>query len=181
MNVLDLVFLIPLGWGIYKGFSKGLIQEVAQFAALLAGVFAGLYLSDFLADFLVSTLNTGPESTKLIAFLIAFLLAMALVFAVARLVSRSVESIHLGLINRIAGAIFGSAKYILILSVLINIVNSSDKNGDLVDFKIRNGSLLYHPIGMVAPFVLPKMMQVLPSKQSVDLSAEPENTSETDN
>lgn len=172
MNVLDIVFLIPIGWGIYKGFSKGLIQEVAQFAALLAGVFAGLYLSDFVAKVLIDLFNTGPETTRLIAFLIAFLLAMALVFAVARLVSRSVEAVHLGIINRIAGAVFGSAKYLLILSVLINFLNSSDKNGNLVDFKTRNGSLLYNPIGLVAPYVLPKMMKVLPSNPSDNKSIE---------
>ncbi len=164
MNVIDIVLIIPLAWGVYKGFSKGIVQEIAQLAALLAGVFAGLHLSDWISSFLITVLNTGPEQTKLIAFLIAFLGAMALVFLISKNIGKLINSLHLGLPNRLAGAIFASAKYILIISVLINFINSVDKTGIILKKDIREGSLLYEPLGKAAPLILPKIMKMLPEE-----------------
>lgn len=164
MNVIDIVLLIPLAWGAYKGFSRGIVQEIAQLVALLTGVFAGLHLSDWISSFLIDFLNTGPEQTKLIAFLIAFLGAMALVFLISKNIGKLIDSLHLGLPNRIAGAVFASAKYILILSLLINFINSADKTGVLLKKDIREGSLLYEPLGKAAPLILPKIMKMLPDE-----------------
>ncbi len=168
MNVIDIVLLIPLAWGAYKGFSRGIVQEIAQLAALLAGVFAGLHLSDWLSSFLISVFNTGPENTKLIAFLIAFLGAMALVFFISKSIGKVIDSLHLGLPNRLAGAVFASAKYILIISVLINFINSVDKAGVMLKKDIREGSLLYEPLGKAAPLILPKIMKMLPEESETD-------------
>lgn len=168
MNVIDIVLLIPLAWGIYKGFSRGIIQEIAQLVALIAGVFAGLHLSDWISSFLINILNTGPENTKLIAFFIAFLGAMALVFFISKSVGKIIDSLHLGLLNRIAGAVFASAKYILIISVLINFINSVDKSGFLLKKEIRESSLLYQPLGKAAPLILPKILDMLPNESVED-------------
>lgn len=168
MNVIDIVLAIPLAWGAYKGFSKGIVQEIAQLAALLAGVFAGLYLSDWISSFLIDFLNTGSEQTKLIAFLIAFLGAVALVFLISKNIGKLINSLHLGLPNRIAGAVFASAKYILIISVLINFINSVDKTGILLKKEIREGSLLYEPLGKIAPLILPKIMKMLPDQEETE-------------
>lgn len=162
MNILDVLIVIPLAWGAYKGFSRGIIQEVAQFVALIAGVFAGLHLSDWIASAIVGVFNVGPEQTKLIAFLIAFLGAMALVFLISKNIGKFVESLRLGLPNRLAGAVFASAKYVLIISILVNFINSVDKTGLLLKKEMRSNSFLYEPLGKAAPLILPKILKMLP-------------------
>lgn len=162
MNILDIIIVIPLAWGVYKGFSRGIIQEIAQLAALLAGVFAGLHLSDWIASAIVGIFNVGPEQTKLIAFLIAFLGAMILVFFISKSISKLVDSLRLGLPNRLAGAVFASAKYVLILSILVNFINSVDKTGILLKKDVRSNSLLYETVGKTAPLILPKILKMLP-------------------
>ena len=45
MNYFDIIFVIPLLWGAYKGFSKGFVLEIASFVALGLGVWGGLKFS----------------------------------------------------------------------------------------------------------------------------------------
>ncbi len=166
MNILDLIILIPIGWGMYKGFSKGVVHELAQVAALVLGVLAGLYLSDWIGSGIASLLNTDEQQTQLIAFLIAFLGTLALVFLVSSRVENAVKSVHLGLINRLLGGVFASIKFILIISIIINFINSADPHGLFLKQETRNGSLLYGPTGRIAPAVLPKVMSIMPEETS---------------
>ncbi|OFY04633.1 MAG: hypothetical protein A2W93_05355 [Bacteroidetes bacterium GWF2_43_63] len=161
MNLIDIVLLIPLGWGIYKGFSKGLIHELAQIAALVLGVLAGLYLSKWIGGFIADIFGTNEQHTQLIAFMVAFLGALILVFLVARMAENAVKNLSLGIVNRIIGAAFASIKFILILSLLINFINSADPHGIFLKKETREGSLLYKPVGAVAPLVMPFIMQVM--------------------
>jgi len=161
VNLIDIVLLIPLGWGIYKGFSKGLIHELAQIAALVLGVLAGLYLSKWIGGFIADIFGTNEQHTQLIAFMVAFLGALILVFLVARMAENAVKNLSLGIVNRIIGAAFASIKFILILSLLINFINSADPHGIFLKKETREGSLLYKPVGAVAPLVMPFIMQVM--------------------
>lgn len=61
----------------------------------------------------------------------------------------------LGAINKIGGALFGSLKYALVMSVVIFVMNAVEKSYPLVSFQAKNESLLYEPIGKIAPMVIP--------------------------
>jgi len=174
VNLIDIVLLIPIGWGIYKGFSKGLIHELAQIAALVMGVLAGLYLSKWIGGFIAGIFGTNEEHTQLIAFLVAFLGTLVLVFLVARIAENAVKNMSLGIVNRIIGAAFASIKFILILSLIINFINSADKHGLFLKKETREGSLLYKPVGAVAPLVMPFIMQVMSDTENETTVSKPE-------
>lgn len=174
MNLIDIVLLIPIGWGIYKGFSKGLIHELAQIVALVLGVLAGLYLSKWIGGFIANIFGTNEEHTQLIAFLVAFLGTLVLVFLVARMAENAVKNMSLGIVNRIIGAAFASIKFILILSLIINFINSADKHGLFLKKETREGSLLYKPVGAVAPLVMPFIMQVMSDTENETTVSKPE-------
>ena len=175
MNLIDIILLIPIGWGVYNGFSKGLIHEFAQIAALGLGVFAGLYLSKWIGGFIANIFGTNEEHTQLIAFLVAFLGTLVLVFFVARIAENAVKNMSLGIVNRIIGAAFASIKFILILSLIINFINSADKHGLFLKKETRERSLLYKPIGAVAPLVMPFIMQVMSDAENETTISQPED------
>ena len=52
MGVLDIIFIIPIIWLTYKGFSKGLIIELTTLAALFLGIYVSLHFSTYTANFL---------------------------------------------------------------------------------------------------------------------------------
>ena len=45
MNYLDIIIIIPLIWGAYKGFRKGFIIEIASLIALILGIWGGINFS----------------------------------------------------------------------------------------------------------------------------------------
>ena len=48
MNYLDIIIVVPLVYGLIKGFSNGLIKEVTALVALLAGVYVAINFSLYL-------------------------------------------------------------------------------------------------------------------------------------
>ena len=57
MNYIDIMFCIPLVWGLYKGFTKGLIIEAASFVAFGFGVWGAIHFSDFISQFFLDRVH----------------------------------------------------------------------------------------------------------------------------
>lgn len=47
MNYIDIILLLPLLYGAYRGFSRGLIIEVATLLGLLLGVYIAIKFSGY--------------------------------------------------------------------------------------------------------------------------------------
>lgn len=155
MNYIDIVLCIPLVWGLYKGFTKGLIIEAATLVAFGLGVWGGLYFSDLCAQKIKELLNWNSPYLPIISFAITFLGIVIIVYFIAKMIQRMVEGIALGGINKIGGALFGSLKYALVMSVVIFVMNAVEKSYPLISFQVKNESLMYEPIGTIAPMVIP--------------------------
>jgi len=52
MNYLDIILVLPLIIGAWRGFKKGFIIELFTLLALLVGLYAGIHFSDFVAGLL---------------------------------------------------------------------------------------------------------------------------------
>ena len=73
MNYLDILLVLPLIIGAWRGFKKGLIIELFTLLALLVGIYAGIHFSDFVAGILKNNLGMTSEYVPVIAFTITFL------------------------------------------------------------------------------------------------------------
>ncbi len=159
MNFIDLIFCIPLVWGIYKGFTKGFIIEIASFIAFALGIWGGIKFSDFIAHKLTEQFDWHSTYLPIISFVIVFLAIIIAVFFVAKLVQKIIEGMALSALNKIAGAIVGFLKFALIISVFIFVIDAIEKSYPLISFKSKEESLLYKPIGKIAPALIPSLSQ----------------------
>ena len=157
MNYIDLIICIPLVWGLYKGFTKGLIIVAASFIAFGLGVWGGIHFSDFSSHKISEWFNWHSPYLPIVSFAITFLIIVILVYFIAKLMQRMVEGMALGAINKIGGAIFGSLKFALVISVLIFVLDAIEKSYPLISFKTKEGSVLYKPIGRIAPMLIPTL------------------------
>ena len=57
MNILDIIFLIPLLFALYRGFKKGIIHMVASIAALVLGIIGAIKLRPVFASMLEMTVH----------------------------------------------------------------------------------------------------------------------------
>lgn len=177
MNAIDIVIIIPLLWGAYKGFTKGLIVEVASIAALLLGVYGALKFSDFVAKLLTDKFGMTSQYTPVIAFAVTFLIIVIAVFLISKLVNKLAEKVALGMVNKILGAVFGMAKFTIILSIVFVIFNKADEKASLISKEMKDKSLLYNPMSMVAMKIFPALESFKPA-QLQELKDKAENKTE---
>ncbi len=157
MNFLDIIICIPLVWGLYKGFTKGLIIEAAIFVAFGLGVWGGIHFSEFVANKIKNYFNWHSIYLPIVSFAVTFLGIVILIYLIAKLIQRMVEGMALGAVNKIGGAIFGALKYALVMSVLIFMMDAIEKSFPVISFKTKEGSVLYQPLGKIAPMLIPAL------------------------
>ncbi|MBA3704516.1 MAG: CvpA family protein [Bacteroidetes bacterium] len=175
MNFIDIIICIPLVWGLYKGFTKGLIVEAATLVAFGLGVWGGIHFSGFIAKKIIEQFNWQSPYLPIISFAITFLGIVILVYFIAKLVQHMVEGMALGVFNKIGGSVFGALKFALVISVIIFIINAIEKSYPVISFKSKEGSVLYQPLGKVAPMLIPGMREKLTAEREAQKESHREN------
>lgn len=155
MNYLDIILLIPLLWGLYRGFSKGLIIEIASVAALFLAVWGGIKFWSIISEWFRNTMEWDWKYLPLLSFAVIFMAVLLTVFGVAKLVERLAKAASLGLLNRMVGALFGVLKFGLLLSALIFLAEAVNKNIPVITEETKNKSFLYTWVQKIAPAIIP--------------------------
>ena len=74
MNYIDIILLLPLLYGAYRGFSRGLIIEVATLLGLLLGVYIAIKFSGYTEDILRHFIKLTTESLSYVALGVTILI-----------------------------------------------------------------------------------------------------------
>ncbi len=159
MNAIDIVILIPVLWGFWRGFMKGAIMEAATFAAFFLGVWGGIHLSDKMAGLIHQWTGSQSPYIPLISFALVFVGILAAVFFVAKMVEKIAEKSALSLVNKLLGGAIGGMKFLLLLSVLFFVMDAIEKNIEVIPPAMKDKSLLYRPVAKVAPMVIPGLSE----------------------
>jgi membrane protein required for colicin V production len=155
MNYIDIILLLMLVLAAFGGFRKGFIEELAGLVALILGIWAALHFSGLVAHIMAEYFNFQGNYLSVIAFIITFVVVLILVSLIGSAVSKIVHAVHLGLINRLAGFLFGFIKGALILSIVLVVFNKIDEDVHLLSREAKNNSRLFEPIRYFAPTVFP--------------------------
>ena len=140
INYFDLAVLVPLLFGMYKGFTKGLILSIATLVGLILGVWSGVKFSHITSELLFDKFQID---IPLLAFAVTFLGVLILMYFVGKLLSKFIDILALGLLNKIGGALFSAFKTILILTVVLLFFENINSNFKLVDTAMLDSSLFY--------------------------------------
>lgn len=155
MNWFDLVVLILAVLTLVKGFFSGLVMQVASLAGLiLAAIFAG-QLSTILAPKLIELTNASPHIVGPLSYIIAFILIIVALLFAGKLLQSFVDAIKMNTLNRLAGALFCCAKWIVVFSILMNLLVEFDQDQKVVKEDIRKQAISYPYIMDIAQTVIP--------------------------
>lgn len=157
MNLLDILILIPIGFGVYRGFKKGFIIELFTFLALFIGLYAGIHLSDGVASFLQSSFSITSEYLPTIAFTITFLMIGAMVYFAGIAIEKAVKAVSLSLPNRLLGALLGGLKMLIFTGTAIILLESYDEKSDIISEETKESSLLFLPVENTTAIVMPSL------------------------
>ncbi len=154
MNYLDLIIGLPVVLFAIAAFRRGFIKELASLAALVLGVYLAVYFSDFVAGWLKQTFDIGHRWVFILAFLLIFIAVVLIVSFIGKMLNKLASLAALGIVNRLAGLVFGVLKGAVIMSVLILFLNMIDSKSQYLHKDLKEGSLLFGPVESFAPFIL---------------------------
>lgn len=159
MNTIDIVFGIILILGLIQGFRKGLFVELASLIGLIAGIVGAIYFSYFVGDWLVERTSWSEQTINLAAFAITFVIIIVVVSMAGKLLTKVADFAMLGIVNKIAGAAFAVLKYAFLLSVVMMFLDAANKELEIVSEEDIEASRLYEPVKMLAPAILPSILE----------------------
>ncbi|MCD6091773.1 MAG: CvpA family protein [Bacteroidales bacterium] len=154
MGILDIIFIIPIVWLAYKGFSKGLIIELATLAALALGIYVSLHFSYLTADFLSDHFEMTQKYLGILSFIITFILVVIAINLIGKLLEKVIDLVALSFLNKSFGGFFGVLKAAIFLSFIIYFINNFDKNKFVFNESLTTKSVLYPYIEDVAPAII---------------------------
>jgi len=159
MSSIDILFLVPIIYSLYKGFKHGFILEICTLLALLVGVYAGIHFSDGTTHFLQNNWNIESRYLPAISFTLTFLAVGAIVFFGGKALEKVVDVANLTPANKLLGVLFASIKMCYILSVLVVTIESYDEQGHFIDQATKDESLLYLPIKNFSLTTMPRLQE----------------------
>lgn len=145
MNYIDIIILLFLLFGAFRGFSKGLVIEVATLAGLILGVYISIRYSPYTEGILRDFMNITSEYISYIALAVTFIVVVVGVYILGKLLTKLVDIISLGLVNKLLGTLFGVTKYFIIVCVLLMIVDALNEKFQFISEETIQKSLLFQP------------------------------------
>lgn len=108
--------------GVWSCF-KGLVREVLSLVGLAAAVFLALRGAPYLTP-LLATITPAPWLGHAISFALIFLVVMAIVMLCTKALRLMLTAVGLSPLDRLLGGVFGVAKVVLAVTVLLMLANA---------------------------------------------------------
>lgn len=145
VNYIDIIILLFLLYGAFRGFSKGLVIEIATLAGMVLGVYMAIKYSSYTEGILRDFLNVSSRYISYIALAITFIVVAVIVYIIGKLLTKIIDIISLGLVNKLLGTVLGIAKYFVIVCVLLMIMDALNEKFQFLSEEVRQKSLLLNP------------------------------------
>lgn len=159
MSIIDIVLGALLLFGLIRGAMKGLFVEIASLVALVVGVYGAIHFSGFAAGFLESKVDWNEKTINIVAFAITFVIIVLAISLAGKALTKLADFAALGIINKLAGGVFGVLKIGLILSVLLIVFNKLNNTLPFMEQDDLEESILYKPVKSLAPMIFPNLIK----------------------
>lgn len=166
MGVLDIILGLLLVYGLYKGFINGLFVEIASIIALVAGLYGAIHFSYIAGDYLSSNMEWNERYMNITAFIITFIIIVIIVHLAGKFLTKIADFAMLGLLNKLAGAIFGALKVAVIIGALLVFFERANSSVNLVKNETLEESVLYEPVKEIGALVFSKVLKEKDEKES---------------
>ncbi|MDL2231187.1 CvpA family protein [Porphyromonadaceae bacterium OttesenSCG-928-L07] len=143
MSYIDIILLLLLLYGAFKGFKSGFIVEIATLVALVLGVFIAIKFSGITEKFLIDYFNIRSKYLAYISLGVTFILVALGIYLLGKILTKLADIISLGLMNKIIGAVFGVAKAAIVLCVIIFLFDLLDDKLNIISEETKAKSFIY--------------------------------------
>jgi membrane protein required for colicin V production len=161
--LFDVIFVLIFSWAAFSGFSKGFIMQIVTLTAWILGIYCAIKFSGFISVFIHDKFITGSDYLPIIIFAATFLFIAILIYFIGKIIEHLIESLALGLVNRLLGLLFSIVKYAFLVSVVLVILNAVNQKVRFLPEKKLAESHLYKPLSLLIPSLFPQFAnRILP-------------------
>ena len=155
LNWLDITLLCLAGIGFVKGLFDGVVKQVVSLIALGLGIYFCTKAAAWLRGYIVALGWFPEEGVTIVSYILGFLLIVGILLMIGEIIHRLVGVTPLSILNHIAGGIFGLAVVALFLSLLLNTLESIDRNSAIIPVQTKIESKFYYPVKEIIPTIYP--------------------------
>jgi membrane protein required for colicin V production len=159
LKALDIILLVLLIIGGYRGFKRGLLLEVIGLVAFVLALIGGLKLMQWGMEVLQTNFKMTGNLIPILSFVIIFVAIIILVSIVGTLMKNLIHLTLLGSVDKLAGSVLGILKWAFGLSIILWFFSSV---GYMLPDEISLNSWLYPEISGFAPLVVGYISSLFP-------------------
>ena len=160
MEVIDIIILVLIGVGVIQGLMKGSIKQLASIVGFVAGLLLARGLFATVAEQLAPALRTSITVAQILSFILIWVAVPIGCSLVASVLTKALDVINLGWLNRLAGALLGALKLMLLVGIGIYVLEYIDPKSEMVSETRKRSSLLYSPMKELVDQCLPVVKDV---------------------
>ena len=143
MNFIDILLLLPIVYGAYKGFNRGFLIEIATLLGLFIGVFCAMRYTPQVEQFLIKNIALQSDYNHYIAWAVTSIATLLALMLLAWIVIKLADMLALGLINKLLGTFLGMLKYFFIVCITLLLVNFFNAKFAFIKPKHKQESMFY--------------------------------------
>ena len=160
METLDMLMAGVFLLGAIQGFIKGFVRQLAGLVGLVAGLLIARALFGVVGERLASQMGMSVGFGQILAFGLIWMVVPITLSLMAYMLTKTLEAVRLGFINRWLGAGLGAIKYMLVASMLVQLVEFIDAKNELLSETTKSSSVFYYPMGKFSGVFLPAIQTV---------------------
>lgn len=168
MNFIDWILFVLIGIGAVKGLADGLVRQLVSLAGIVVGSWVAIHYADVAAKFLLTLYDFPSYIWKPLSFFIPFIAIIILANLLATIFQKVLTGIGLGPLNHVAGAVFGGIKFILIISIALNLFQQFDSNNRFIKSTTKSESVSYYPLLKVSPTIFPYLQNYFHQEKEIE-------------
>ncbi len=151
MNYIDFIIVLIVLIGALYGLIKGVFRQLGSLGGFVAGVLVSRLFGGSFASLLQQMFDLPAGVSRIAAYSLLFLLVYLICLQLMRLIHHISQQVALGWLDRLAGALFGVLKYLVIFSILLNLVHIIDPKVRMLPAREVSTSHLYGYALRIAP------------------------------
>lgn len=155
---LDIFIGIVLLFALVRGMMNGLIKEIASTIGFLLGLLVAATCYETLGEYLTVDGSEVNMFTSIVAFLLLWIIVPIIFGLIATLITKALNLTALGVINRILGGVLSMAKFVILLSCVLNVMVSLN----ILNSERTEGSVLLDPVQYITKFAIKHVSENAP-------------------
>lgn len=155
---LDIFIGIILIFALVRGLMNGFVKELASTIGFLVGLFVAATCYQTLGEYLTVDGSEVNMFTSIVAFLLLWIIVPIIFGLLATLITKALDLTALGIANRIGGGILSMAKYLVLLSCVLNVMVSLN----ILNNERTEGSVMLEPVQFITKFAMERASDYVP-------------------